>query len=126
MEGDMKEKLVIREEEAEESNGEKVVRLKGKVWRETKKIWVVAGPAMFTRFSTFGINVITQAFVGHIGATQLAAYSLVYTVLLRFANGILVCLSHHSNFHFFFLISLIIFYKGYFCHLEETLTIFCR
>ncbi|XP_059428541.1 protein DETOXIFICATION 21-like [Corylus avellana] len=91
MEGDMNEKLVIREEEAEESNcHEKVVSLKGKVWRETKKIWVVAGPAMFTRFSTFGINVITQAFVGHIGATQLAAYSLVYTVLLRFANGILL------------------------------------
>ena len=90
MEGDMEEKLLTREEEAEESNGEKVAWLKGKVWMETKKIWVVAGPAMFTRFSTFGINVITQAFVGHIGATQLAAYSLVYTVLLRFANGILV------------------------------------
>jgi MATE family multidrug resistance protein len=116
MEGDMTKKLVIREEEAEESNGEKVVWLKGKVWSETKKIWVVARPAMFTRFSTFGINVITQAFVGHIGATQLAAYSLVYTVLLKFANGILVCLSHLSNFHFNFFF----FNKGYICHLDET------
>ncbi|KAL6272374.1 hypothetical protein ACE6H2_023066 [Prunus campanulata] len=64
--------------------------LKNKVWRETKKMWVVAGPAIFTRFSTFGINVISQAFMGHIGSTQLAAFSLVFTVLVRFANGILV------------------------------------
>lgn len=70
-----------------ESHDEK---LKNKIWKETKKMWVVAGPAIFTRFSTFGISVITQAFIGHIGATELAAYALVQTVLLRFGNGILV------------------------------------
>ncbi|RVW20571.1 hypothetical protein CK203_109693 [Vitis vinifera] len=31
-----------------------------------------------------------QAFIGHIGSAELAAYALVFTVLLRFANGILV------------------------------------
>ncbi|KAK6944523.1 Multi antimicrobial extrusion protein [Dillenia turbinata] len=61
-----------------------------KIWIETKKLWVVAGPAIFTRFSMFGLNVISQAFVGHIGAKELAAYALVVTVILRFANGILV------------------------------------
>lgn len=61
------------------------------IWNESKTMWVIAAPAIFTRFTTFGTNVITQAFVGHIGATELAAYSLVQTVLLRFANGILVC-----------------------------------
>ncbi|KAG5556143.1 hypothetical protein RHGRI_006685 [Rhododendron griersonianum] len=66
-------------------------KLKDKLWSETKKMWVVAGPAIFTRCSTFGINVISQAFVGHIGATELAGYALVATVFLRFANGILVC-----------------------------------
>ncbi|XP_042055556.1 protein DETOXIFICATION 21-like [Salvia splendens] len=53
-------------------------------------MWVVAGPAIFTRFSTFGISVISQAFVGHIGSTQLAAYALVLTLLTRFANGLLL------------------------------------
>ncbi|KAL6336025.1 hypothetical protein AAG906_003652 [Vitis piasezkii] len=45
-------------------------------------------PAIFSRFSTFGLNIISQAFIGHIGSAELAAYALVFTVLLRFANGI--------------------------------------
>ncbi|KAJ0014437.1 hypothetical protein Pint_20797 [Pistacia integerrima] len=53
-------------------------------------MWSVAGPPIFTRFSTFGSGLVTQVFVGHIGSTELAAYSLVVTVLLRFANGLLV------------------------------------
>lgn len=64
--------------------------LKDKIWVENKKMWVVAGPAIFTRFSNFGINIITQAFVGHIGSTELAAYALTFTVLVRFGNGILL------------------------------------
>lgn len=88
----MKEKLLVEREGGEvrvsEDDGEE--KLKIKVWREMKKMWVVAGPAIFTRVSTFGIQVITQAFVGHLGATQLAAYALVATVILRFANGILL------------------------------------
>lgn len=85
MEGKINEKLLRKggEVDAEE------LRFKDKLWTETKKMWVVAGPAIFTRFSTFGINVVSQAFIGHIGSTELAAYSLVFTVLLRFSNGIL-------------------------------------
>lgn len=86
MEGEINEKLLRKggEVDAEE------LRFKDKLWTETKKMWVVAGPAIFTRFSTFGINVVSQAFIGHIGSTELAAYSLVFTVLLRFSNGILL------------------------------------
>ncbi|CAO2145445.1 unnamed protein product [Urochloa humidicola] len=61
-----------------------------RVWEENKKLWVVAGPSNFTRFSSFGVTVISQAFVGHIGATELAAYALVSTVLMRFSTGILL------------------------------------
>lgn len=57
---------------------------------ENKKMWAVAGPAIFTRFTNFGTSVISQAFVGHIGSTELAAYALVFTVFMRFANGILL------------------------------------
>jgi len=64
--------------------------LRKRVWEESKKLWTVAGPAIFNRFSTFGIMVVAQSFIGHIGSTELAAYALVMTVLVRFANGILV------------------------------------
>ncbi|KAG1365551.1 putative protein DETOXIFICATION 21 [Cocos nucifera] len=77
-----KRREVVAEAEEEE-------KLSRRLWVENKKLWVVAGPSIFTRFSTFGVTVISQAFVGHIGATELAAYAIVSTVLMRFANGIL-------------------------------------
>ncbi|RZR99100.1 hypothetical protein BHM03_00028609 [Ensete ventricosum] len=83
MEGGARERLLGEEAEVEEGLGRRL-------WKENKKLWVVAGPSIFTRFSTFGVTVISQAFVGHIGSTELAAYAVVSTVLMRFANGILV------------------------------------
>lgn len=92
MEGEIEENLLIRQSDINEE-----VNLKDKVWTESKKMWSVAGPAMFTRFSTFGSGLVTQVFVGHIGSTELAAYSLVVTVLLRFANGLLVRNRHYFH-----------------------------
>ncbi|KAM1196780.1 hypothetical protein ACFX2I_008462 [Malus domestica] len=80
----------VGEEKTRVIDGNEELSLKRKVWIETKKIWVVAGPATFTRVATFGTNVLSQAFIGHIGSTQLAAFSLLFTVLVRFANGILL------------------------------------
>ncbi|KAK8559313.1 hypothetical protein V6N13_098889 [Hibiscus sabdariffa] len=86
MEGDLSQKLLTEGKKNEDED----VEFKDKLWRETKKMWIVAGPAIFTRFSTFGVTVISQAFVGHIGPTELAAFSLCFTVLLRFGNGVLL------------------------------------
>ncbi|KAJ3684335.1 hypothetical protein LUZ61_013499 [Rhynchospora tenuis] len=80
-------KEVHRDEEEEE---EEQMSLGRKILEENKKLWIVAGPSIFTRFSTFGVTVISQAFIGHLGSTELAAYALVSTVLMRFANGILL------------------------------------
>ncbi|KZV39595.1 multidrug resistance pump [Dorcoceras hygrometricum] len=66
---------------------------KHRIWNESKKIWVVAGPAILTRCSTSGANAITQAFIGHIGTTELAAFALIVTVLMRFATGLLLGMS---------------------------------
>ncbi|KAF9587667.1 hypothetical protein IFM89_004499 [Coptis chinensis] len=79
--------------EGKEEDEEHEVKLHTKVQVEMKKLWIVAGPAIFTRFSTFGVTIISQAFIGHIGATELAAYALVQTVLLRFVTGILLGMS---------------------------------
>ena len=75
---------------AENDREEDELGMKEKVWNESKKLWVVAAPAIFTRFSTFGVSMISQAFIGHLGPIELAAYSITFTVLLRFSNGILV------------------------------------
>ena len=86
MEGDINQKLLTEAEKTEVGE----VKLKEKIWTKAKKTSVVAGPAIFTRFSTFDVTIISQAFVGHISATELAAYSLCFTVLLRFDNGVLL------------------------------------
>ena len=82
--------LEDNEIEAPEEGAEEKLPFLKRLWNENKLVWRVAASGMFTRFSTFGIFVITQAFVGHIGAKELAALALVFTVLIRFANGILV------------------------------------
>ncbi|XP_028761388.1 protein DETOXIFICATION 21-like [Neltuma alba] len=91
MREDLKEKLLLKQTNPEELiDEEEEESLKKRVWKESKKMWVVAGPAIFTRFSTFGVTVVSQAFIGHIGSSELAAYALVMTVLVRFANGVLL------------------------------------
>ena len=99
MEGDPRQKLLSTEKpsasasasSSEEEDEEVELSLVNRVWKESKKIWVVAAPAISTRCSTYGIQVISQAFIGHIGAKELAGFALVFTVLVRFGNGILVC-----------------------------------
>ncbi|MED6147945.1 Protein DETOXIFICATION 23 [Stylosanthes scabra] len=83
-EEEIKEKLLQKNSS---SSSESVRR---RIWKESKTLWVVAGPAIITRFSTYGITVVSQSFIGHIGSTELAAYALVITLLVKFANGILL------------------------------------
>nr|GMD73685.1 protein DETOXIFICATION 21-like [Ipomoea batatas] len=85
MASDISEKLLENE-----GNSVEEVKIGEKVWCEMKKMSVVALPAIFNRFSTFGISVISMAFIGHIDPIDLAAYALVQTVLLRFCNGALL------------------------------------
>ncbi|MBA0852073.1 hypothetical protein Goshw_000903 [Gossypium schwendimanii] len=86
MGGDINQKLLIEAKKNEDGD----VKFKEKLWTESKKLWIVAGPAIFSKFSTFGVTIISQAFVGHIGPTELAAFSLCCTVLFRFGNGVLI------------------------------------
>ncbi|KAK7266968.1 hypothetical protein RIF29_19630 [Crotalaria pallida] len=86
---DLNEKLLQNQTDFEE-NAEEEEPLGKRVWEESKKMWVVAGSAIFSRFSTFGITLISQAFIGHIGATELAGYAVVMTVLVRFSLGVLL------------------------------------
>ena len=89
MENKLKVKLVQKQTNLDKSNEEEEP-LRKRVWKESKKLWVVAGPAIFTRIATFGITVVSQAFTGHVGSTELAAYAIIMTVLVRFSIGLLV------------------------------------
>ncbi|CAL9229832.1 unnamed protein product [Arabidopsis halleri] len=61
---------------AEEGGG-----MKREIWIETKKIWNIVGPSIFTGLATYSILIITQAFAGHLGDLELAAISINYQQL---------------------------------------------
>uniref|UniRef100_A0A0D6R1H8 Protein DETOXIFICATION n=1 Tax=Araucaria cunninghamii TaxID=56994 RepID=A0A0D6R1H8_ARACU len=57
---------------------------------ESKKLWQIAGPAVFTRLTMYGTGVVTQAFVGHLGDLELAAISISTTVVVGLSFGLLL------------------------------------
>lgn len=61
-----------------------------KVWIESKKLWKVVGPAIFSRIASYSMFVITQAFAGHLGELELAAMAIASNVVLGFDFGLLV------------------------------------
>ncbi|CAO2192987.1 unnamed protein product [Urochloa humidicola] len=61
-----------------------------RVCEESKKLWEIVGPAIFTRTTTYSLNVIMQAFAGHLGDLELASVSFACTVLAGFNYGLLV------------------------------------
>lgn len=59
-------------------------------WIETKKLWHLVGPSIFQRIAMASMNVVTQAFAGHLGDVELASISIANTVICGFAFGFLL------------------------------------
>ncbi|GAB2220463.1 hypothetical protein Droror1_Dr00008114 [Drosera rotundifolia] len=57
---------------------------------ESKKLWFLAGPSLFTSVAQYSLNAITQTFAGHVGTIELAATSVQNTVIGGFTYGILL------------------------------------
>nr|CAB3457311.1 unnamed protein product [Digitaria exilis] len=61
-----------------------------RVWDESKKLWEVVGPAMFMRLVLYGMNVVSQAFVGRLGDRELAAFSIASNVISGLSFGFML------------------------------------
>lgn len=57
---------------------------------ESKKLWYLACPAIFTSICQYSIGALTQVFAGQVGTTELAAISVENSVVSGFALGIMV------------------------------------
>ncbi|CAL5197230.1 unnamed protein product [Lathyrus oleraceus] len=57
---------------------------------ESKKLWYLAGPAIFTSISQYSLGAVTQVFAGQVGTLQLAAVSIENSVIAGFCLGILL------------------------------------
>lgn len=78
--------LTDKDDDRENNNKD----LTSRVWIESKKLWQIVGPAIFSRISSYTMNIITQAFAGHLGDVELAAISIANTVIVGFNFGLLV------------------------------------
>ncbi|KAL9151556.1 hypothetical protein ABFS82_11G059400 [Erythranthe guttata] len=56
---------------------------------ESKKLWSLAGPAIFTSVCQYSLNAVTQTFAGHIGTFELAAFSVENSVISGLCYGIM-------------------------------------
>ena len=82
------------------SNNDDSLALKTRVWMESTKLWHIVGPSIFSRVATYSMNIITQAFAGHLGDLELASLSIANTVIVGLNFGLLVIFPHNSLFLF--------------------------
>ncbi|KAG8366048.1 hypothetical protein BUALT_Bualt17G0035500 [Buddleja alternifolia] len=57
--------------------------------KESKKLWYLAGPAIFTSICQYSLGAITQTFSGHVGTLDLAAFSIENSVIAGLSFGIM-------------------------------------
>lgn len=89
-EGQLCSPLVQNETDRSSENDLSAATSRGSFWLESKAIWGIAVAAIVSRVATSGLTVITQAFVGHIGDLELAAFSLVMGLIVGFDSGIML------------------------------------
>ncbi|XP_028769418.1 protein DETOXIFICATION 27-like isoform X1 [Neltuma alba] len=61
-----------------------------RVWIESKKLWHVVGPSIFSRLLSYSVFILTQASAGHLGELELASMSIVINVILGFDVGLML------------------------------------
>lgn len=76
------------------------------VGQESKRLWQLAAPAIFTAICQYSLGALTQTFAGQVGELELAAVSVENSVVAGLAFGIMVLLiSFHSsslwNYYYF-------------------------
>ncbi|KAJ6776818.1 PROTEIN DETOXIFICATION [Salix koriyanagi] len=64
--------------------------IKNVFWRETVKLWKIAGPIALSLICQNGTNILTSIFVGHLGNLQLSAVSVSLSVIITFCFGFLL------------------------------------
>ncbi|KAI9125401.1 hypothetical protein K1719_004017 [Acacia pycnantha] len=64
-----------------------------RIWVESKKLWHIVGPSIFSRILSYSIFFLTQAFAGQLGELELASMSIVLNVIIGFSDGLMLRVS---------------------------------
>ncbi|KAK4770543.1 hypothetical protein SAY87_031075 [Trapa incisa] len=64
--------------------------LLGEFGSESKRLWRIAGPAIFTAITQYSLGALTQTFAGHVDELALAAFSVENSVIAGLAFGVML------------------------------------
>ncbi|KAJ9139859.1 hypothetical protein P3X46_030554 [Hevea brasiliensis] len=64
--------------------------IKSVFWIETVKLWKIAAPIVFNTLCQYGINSVTNIFVGHVGNFELSAVAISLSVIGTFSFGFML------------------------------------
>ncbi|GMY07291.1 protein DETOXIFICATION 35-like [Fagus crenata] len=67
-----------------------VAEVRWMFWRETVKLWKIAGPITFNILCQYGTYSITNIFVGYIGEIELSGVAIALTVIGTFSFGFML------------------------------------
>ncbi|KAF5739410.1 protein TRANSPARENT TESTA 12 [Tripterygium wilfordii] len=57
---------------------------------ESKKLWKIAGPTIFSAICQYSLGAVTLAFSGYVGELELAAFSVENSVIAGFSYGVML------------------------------------
>nr|XP_016452051.1 PREDICTED: uncharacterized protein LOC107776655 [Nicotiana tabacum] len=63
---------------------------------ESKRLWELAGPAIFTTVCQYSLGALTQTFAGQIGELELAAVSIENSVITGLAFGVMIFVAENE------------------------------
>lgn len=86
----METSLLLNNNGSRSHTEEKPVSLLKKTKEESKKLWRIAGPAIFTALSQYSLGALTQTFAGLTSELDLAAVSVENSVIAGLAFGIML------------------------------------
>ena len=66
-------------------------QLASETFKEKKKLWHLAGPAIFTSLAQYSLGAVTQVFAGHLTTLELDAVSTENMVIAGLTFGVMVC-----------------------------------
>lgn len=67
---------------------------------ESKTLWKLSGPAIFTYICQYSLGALTQTFSGQVGELELAAVSVENSVIAGFVFGAMVKLQYFLLYSF--------------------------
>lgn len=83
--------------------GEKKAHTLRELGSESKRLWHLAGPAIFTALSQYSLGALTQTFAGLVGEIELAAVSVENSVIAGLAFGVMVRFVNQARYFLFML-----------------------